>query len=111
MGGEYYKTGTLGLTHSLKRTFEYYTLAGNQGHANAQYGLGIMYAAGKGIEQSNSKAREWWTKAAAQGNEDAIKYLKILDEEERIQSTTTTPPPEVIDPNIISCSTCGKQQT
>ena len=38
-----------------------------------------MYANGNGIETSYSKAREWWTKAAAQGHEDAIKGLKLLD--------------------------------
>ena len=39
-----------------------------------------MYATGDGIEQSYSKAREWWTKAAAQGDEYAIDGLKQLDE-------------------------------
>ena len=32
------------------------------------------------IETSYSKAREWWTKAAAQGFEAAIDGLKQLDE-------------------------------
>jgi TPR repeat protein len=39
-----------------------------------------MYVNGNGIEQSYSKARELWTKAAAQGNENAINGLKQLDE-------------------------------
>ena len=34
----------------------------------------------KGFEQSNSKAREWWTKSAAQGHKDAINGLNELDE-------------------------------
>ena len=38
-----------------------------------------MYANGIGIETSYSKAREWFTKAAAQGNEIAIDGLKLLD--------------------------------
>merc|ERR1711865_606538 len=80
------------------------------GHADAQSNLGVMYVSGDGIGQSFSKAREWWTKAAAQGNESAIQNLKMLDEHEGVKSTTTTPP-EVINANIISCSTCGKQQT
>ena len=75
---------------------------------DAQFALGNMYVIGDGIEQSNSKAREWWTNAAAQGHENAITNLKILDEREGLKSTTT-PPPEVVDANIISCSTCGKQ--
>ena len=38
-----------------------------------------MYASGDGVEQSYSKAREWFTKAAAQGQENAIDGLKQLE--------------------------------
>ena len=37
-----------------------------------------------------TKTREWWTKAAAQGDEDAIKGLKILDEAEGRTTTTSS---------------------
>ena len=57
-----------------------------------------MYEQGDGIEQSNSKARELFTKAAAQGYKEANKYLKQLDEKEGVKSS-------------ISCSTCGKHKT
>ena len=40
----------------------------------------------------------------------AITNLKIMDEKEGLISTST-PPPEVANTNIISCSTCGTQQT
>ena len=78
-----YAQGTHGLTQSSKRAIEYFTLASEQGYDNAQYNLGVMYATGmKGIEQSDSKARKctvkWWTKAAAQGHEEAIGGLKQL---------------------------------
>ena len=42
----------------------------------AQYNLANMYANGQGVRQECTKAREWWTKAAAQGDEDATKALK-----------------------------------
>ena len=42
----------------------------------AQYNLANMYANGQGVRQEFTKAREWWTKAAAQGDEDATKALK-----------------------------------
>jgi TPR repeat protein len=110
--GVCYHQGISGVTQSSKRAFEYFTLAAEQGHADAQFNLGIMYATGEGgIEQSYSKTRKWWTKAAAQGVEDAIDNLKVLDKKEGVNSTTTTTPPKVVDANIISCSTCGKQQT
>jgi TPR repeat protein len=107
--GLFYKQGSHGLTQSSKKSIEYYALAAEQGDAGAQYNLGLMYATGDGIEQSYSKARELWTKAAAQGHENAITNLKIMNEQERVKTITT--PPEVVDLNIISCSTCGKKQT
>ena len=56
------------------------TLAANQQHAKAQFNLGVLYYNGNnGVEQSDSKARELWTKAAAQGNKEAINQLKRLD--------------------------------
>ena len=44
-----------------------------------------MYANGQGVEQSFTTAREWCAKAAAQGDENAIKELKRLDERKRRQ--------------------------
>jgi TPR repeat protein len=104
-----YEKGSHGVTQSDKRAIEFYTLSAEQGFAKAQFNLGCMYANGKGVTRSYSKAREWWKKAAAKGVEDAIIYLKRMDEEEGVESTTTTP--EVVDPNTITCSTCGKPQT
>ena len=77
--GVYYEQGIYGLTQSFKRAIQYYTLAASQGIAEAQNNLGGMYANGDSIEQSVSKARALWTKAAAQGQESAIKGLKQLD--------------------------------
>ena len=77
--GVYYHRGVHGVTQSSERAIEYYTLAADQGGVSAQSNLGIMYAQGDGIDQSLSKAREWLTKAAAQGQENAINALKQLD--------------------------------
>jgi len=107
--GFYYDQGIHGLTQSSKRAVKYYTLAAEQGHLNAQFNVGASYYNGIGVETCYAKARKWWTKAAAHGQENAIRSLKMLDEEEGVKSIT--PPPEVDDANTISCSTCGKQQT
>lgn len=45
--------------------------AAEQGDAEAQLHLGVMYSEGLGVEQSNEKAAEWYRKAAEQGNADA----------------------------------------
>jgi TPR repeat protein len=48
-----------------------------------------MYANGEGVEKDMKKARELWTKAAAQGHENAINGLKLLDKEEGRTTTCT----------------------
>ena len=57
--------------------------------------VGVYYANGIGLTQSYTKAKEWWTKAAEPGNEDAIYNLKELDkmgeELHRLISLTTPP--------------------
>ena len=45
--------------------------AAEQGTAEAQYLLGVMYEKGRGVQQDYAKARKWWGKAAAQGYAEA----------------------------------------
>ena len=54
-------------------------------------GLGVLYIQGQGVAQSNALAREWLTKAANEGQEGTIPYLKILDEQEGKSTTATAP--------------------
>ena len=42
-----------------------------QGHAEAQFSLGRMYANGQGVPQDDKAAAQWYTRAAEQGNADA----------------------------------------
>ena len=52
--------------------------AAEQGHAWAQYPLGKMYAKGQGISQSDTKALEWYQKAAAQDYDNAKERMNWL---------------------------------
>ena len=49
--------------------------AAEQGNANAQYWLAMMYFAGKGIEQDPAQAVEWAKVSADQGYPDAQHFL------------------------------------
>lgn len=40
--------------------------AAEKGHKKAQYRLGLCYDKGKGVEENDAKAVEWYSKAAAQ---------------------------------------------
>ena len=44
---------------------------------NAQYTLGLLYAKGEGVPQDYVEAREWWLKAAEQGDASAQYNLGI----------------------------------
>ena len=45
------------------------------GNAEAQYNLGVMYANGDGVKQSEGRATYWYCKAAEQGNKTAKNNL------------------------------------
>ena len=45
----------------------WYRRAADQGHALAQYNLGLRYAKGEGVIKDNKEAVKWYRKAAYQG--------------------------------------------
>jgi TPR repeat protein len=49
-----------------------------QGVANAQYNLGLLYAKGQGVPQEYEQVRQRYEKAAAQGNANAQYKLGVL---------------------------------
>jgi len=51
-----------------KRVGKWYLLAAEQGFANAQYNLGVMYANGEGVPEDDKQAVKWFRLAAEQGN-------------------------------------------
>jgi len=49
-----------------------------QGNANAQFNLGLMYDNGQGVSQDYAKALQWYRKAAEQGNVEAQYNLGFM---------------------------------
>lgn len=49
-----------------------------QGNANAQYNMGVIYDRGYGVERDYAKARAWYEKAAAQGYAKAAHNLGVI---------------------------------
>ncbi|MCI0427175.1 MAG: sel1 repeat family protein [Nitrospiraceae bacterium] len=49
-----------------------------QGHAVAQYNLGLLYANGQGVPKDDTQAQQWYEKAAVQGHANAQVNLGIL---------------------------------
>jgi hypothetical protein len=61
---------------NFKQAVFWYQKAAEQENAQAQYGLGRMYAESQGFGKDDVQAEFWMRKAAKQGHELAIKYLE-----------------------------------
>ena len=59
---------------------KWYRKAAEQGFAQAQYNLGVMYYFGEGVSVNSIKAYMWWSLAMEQGNESATENLNIIKE-------------------------------
>ena len=53
-------------------------MAADQGHANAQYNIGVMYDKGQGVAQDSSAAMNWYRMAADQGHALAQCNLGVM---------------------------------
>ena len=54
---------------------KWYHEAASREHADAQYSLGLMFLAGKGVIQSQEEAMKWIQRAADQGHAGAKNFL------------------------------------
>jgi len=57
---------------------KWYRLAAHQGHAGAQYDLGVMYDNGQGVAQNYAEALKWLRLAADQGHAGAQFGLGVM---------------------------------
>ena len=72
--------GGVGVTKDDAEALRWFRLAAEQGHAQAQFNLGIMYNTGRGVPQDNVSAHMWLNLAAAQSTgEDRARYVTVRD--------------------------------
>ena len=60
-----------------------WTPLAEQGNADAQYNLGLMYKKGEGVTQDYKIALKWYKLSAEQGNADAQSNLGVMYERGR----------------------------
>ena len=76
---------------AIEKEFEDIAVQANQGDAEAQYSLAVMYDEGEGTREDNAKAIEWYTKSANQGYDLAQYNLAIMyDEGEGVDQDRST---------------------
>ena len=67
-----------GVTQNYTKAKYWYKKAAEQGNANAQNNLGVLYENGQGVTQNVTQAKSWFEKVAAQGNtlaQHALEYM------------------------------------
>ena len=66
-----------GVAQYYKEAMKWYTKAAEQGHAIAQYNLGLMYKMGQGVVQDYKSAHMWFNIAVANGSSRAAEGRDI----------------------------------
>ena len=66
-----------GVAQSYTEAVNWYRKSAEQGFAEAQYNLGLMYFNGDGVAQNYTEAAKWYRKAAEQGYAKAQYNLGI----------------------------------
>ena len=62
-----FEQGLIDVLRDDAEAVKWYSKAAEQGDANAQYNLGLMYNSGEGIPRDDAEAVKWWRKAAEKG--------------------------------------------
>ena len=66
------------MTYTDAEAVRFWRLAAEQGHADAQFGLGVMFYNGRGVAQDRAEAIRLYRLAAAQGHAGATAALRRL---------------------------------
>ena len=66
------------VAQDYKTAVKWFTLSAEQGNADAQYALGLLYYDGQGVEQDLDAALKWFKLAAEQGNASAQAGLGFM---------------------------------
>lgn len=69
-----------GVPKNISEAVRLYRLAAEQGHAKAQYNLGVTYNTGEGVPKNLVRAHLWANVAAANGHEEARSFRDWLEQ-------------------------------
>ena len=76
-GADYYQ-GRNGCLQDYAEAAKWFRMAAEQGDADSQFALAIMYAEGNGVPQDDTEAAKWYRKAAEQGDAEAQYNLALI---------------------------------
>ncbi len=74
--GSIYALGEGGIPKDIQEAVKWFYAAAMKGHTDAQRILGVMYIKGMGVPKNESEGISWIKKAAQDGDESSISFLK-----------------------------------
>ena len=77
-----------GVPQDFKKAFEIFKKVADEGDADAQYNVGLLYLSGQGVKKDSEEAAKYFGLATAQGQSDAeynqaLLYLYGKDESDK----------------------------
>lgn len=72
------ETGRFGVPMDKAKAAAWYRKSADQGYANAQYNLGVLYLHGQGVKLDREAALRWLRMAAGQNHQPAMAALQKL---------------------------------
>jgi TPR repeat protein len=66
------------LLRNVPAVAEEFLQAASEGDVDAQYGMGLIYAEGRGVEQDEARAFYWLTRAIEQGDTGAAVLRQVV---------------------------------
>jgi soluble lytic murein transglycosylase-like protein len=85
-----------GVPRDYGRAIELYCAAAKAGNADGQYGLGWMYANGRGVTRDDAVAAHLFSLAAQQGHLQAQNMQKLAASAKAVVPPCLVPPPKVV---------------
>lgn len=85
-----------GVPRDYGRAIELYCAAAKAGNADGQYGLGWMYANGRGVNRDDAIAAHLFSLAAQQGHVQAQNMQKLAAAAKPVVPPCLVPPPKVV---------------
>ncbi len=64
-------------TGNYDRALTLFTPLAEEGNAQAQFNLALMYHGGLGVKRSEKEAVEWYERAASNGSKEAQEFLAV----------------------------------
>lgn len=98
-----------GVPRDYARAIELYCAAAKAGNADGQYGLGWMYANGRGVDRNDAVAAHLFNLASQQGHVQAQNLQKLAVAAKPVVPPCLVPPPRIVQAPLVEEQAAGRE--